>query len=70
MSKFSEREYLAFDDYVRTVLKRLESGAIDATQAREDIMHPLAAWDRNNEQEFLHYMKMKQNQWGGDGHDA
>lgn len=58
------RDYDALDKFVRTILERHRDGHETLSQAHEGIMHPLTAWDKDNEQEFVPFMEMKLKQWG------
>lgn len=61
--QWSRSEYNLLEKYVKTVLKRHADGLSDEITARNDIMHPLTAWDRGEKQEFAPYIEMKLRQW-------
>jgi hypothetical protein len=56
-------DYDTLQAYIQTVLRRYRDKECDFSEASLDIMHPLTAWDKGNEQEFVPYMKMMMSKW-------
>lgn len=63
MAQMPKSDYKILDEFIRTVLARVESGESSASDAFADIMHPLTAWDIGNEQEFIPWMRSALQEW-------
>lgn len=63
MSHLTDYEYQALERFIRAAVKRVEAGAMSAASATEDIMYPITAWDRENETEFVPWIKLRLSEW-------
>jgi len=59
----SEENYNILDSFVKTVIKRLSAGECNGTDAVADLMHPLTAWDKDNQSEFVPWMQLYLEKW-------
>jgi hypothetical protein len=63
VKRLSRADYQVLEKFVHSVLTRCQDGTLTITDAQEEIMHPLTAWDEGNEQELIPYMKTKLTEW-------
>jgi hypothetical protein len=66
MAQLSDNDYYALNQFVRTVLRRVQYGECSADEGTSDIMHPLTAWDKENWTEFGPWMERRMEQWSAE----
>jgi hypothetical protein len=59
----TDYEYTALERFIRKAVQRVEQGKMSAASAVEDIMYPITSWDRENETEFVPWMKLRSAEW-------
>ena len=57
MAEMSDDDYAALERFIKTIIHNVANRTMAEVDGVAAIMHPLTAWDRGNQQEFIPWVR-------------